>query len=238
MDEKNQDKTLSLIEHLEELRERLIKSIIAVIIAAGVSFRYVKKLLPYLIQPVGKVVFLSPQEALLTHVKLALIGGVILASPVILFQVWQFVSCALKPEEKRWVLIFGPLSLFFFLAGAFFGYRVILPLGLKFLLSFSSPELVPMLSVGRYLPFIFFLVLVFGVVFELPVFLYFLTLTGIVTPSLLRRRRKHAIVLIFILAAIFTPPDVVTQSLLAIPLIFLYEIGIIFSRLAYRRRGG
>lgn len=229
-----EDRRLTLVEHLEELKIRVIKSIIFIIICSFFVYNYVNSILPVLTRPVGKLVFIAPQEAFITHIKIAFFGGLFLSSPFLLYQVWRFVSEGLKPNERKYALIFGPLSFLFFILGAAFGYLVIIPVGIKFLLSFGTDFITPMLTISRYISFIGTLTFTFGVVFELPLISLFLTKIGIVTPQFLSSRRKQAIVFIFILAAIFTPPDVITQCLMALPLLILYEIGIIFSKSVYR----
>lgn len=229
-----EEKKLTLVEHLEELKGGVIKSVVFIIICSFFVYYFVNSILPVLIKPVGKLVFITPQEAFITHVKIAFFGGLFLSSPFLLYQIWRFVSGGLKPQERKYVLIFGPLSFLFFVLGVTFGYFIIVPVGIKFLLGFTTDLLTPMLTVSKYISFIGTLTFVFGLVFQLPLVSLFLTKIGIVTPRFLSDKRKQAIVLIFILAAFFTPPDVVTQSLMAVPLLILYEIGIIFSKCAYR----
>jgi len=232
-----QGEKLTLTEHLEELRARVIKSVIFLVICLVVVFNYVDKLIPFLIRPIGKLVFIAPQEAFVANIKIAFFGSLFLASPFILYQVWKFISTGLESSEKKYSLIFGPLSFLFFIVGISFGYFVIVPIGLKFLLGFASDFLSPMITISGYISFVGTLALTFGVVFQLPLLSAFLTKISIVTPKFLSSNRKHAIVIIFVVAAFLTPPDVVTQVLMALPLIFLYELGIIFSRIAYRKHG-
>jgi len=230
------EQKLTLVEHLEELRSRVIKSAVFIIITSGIIYNFSKKILPSLVKPVGKLVFIAPTEAFVTNIKIAFFGGLLLSSPFIIYQIWRFVSAGLNSNEKRYTLIFAPLSFILFLMGACFGYFVIVPIGMKFLLGFASDFVTPMISVGKYVSFVGTLSFAFGAVFEIPLVLLFLTKIGLVTPEFLSRKRRHAIVIIFIIAAILTPPDVITQCLMAGPLIILYEAGIIFSKLGYRRR--
>ncbi|MEE8360391.1 MAG: twin-arginine translocase subunit TatC [Candidatus Omnitrophota bacterium] len=228
------DETRTFTEHLDELRSRLIKSVILVIIMAGVVYNFIKVIMPSLIKPVGKLVFIAPQEAFITNVKIALFGGLFLASPFVLYQIWRFISAGLEKNEIKYTLIFGPLSFLFFLIGITFAYLIVVPLGVKFLLGFATEYVTPMISVSKYISFVGALTLAFGVIFQLPLVSLFLTKLGVTTPSFLSKKRKHAIVLIFILAAIITPPDIVTQCLMAVPLLVLYEIGIMFSKMVYK----
>jgi len=218
------------------VRFRIIRSVLAIAVASFVSWGFAPRLLQFLIKPVGHVVFLSPGEAFLALVTLTLWGGVILASPFILYEIWTFVAEALRESEKRYVLLFGPLSLLFFMAGCLFGYFVVVPFSLKFLLRFSSSSVVHMIPVGKYLSFVAMGVVSFGCVFELPVVLFFLIKIGVASPVFLIHNRRLAIVLIFAISAILTPPDVFSQLLLAVPLVLLYEGGILFSRWAFRSK--
>lgn len=230
-----QEKRLTIVEHLSELRSRLIKGLIAVLLCSCITYNFVDRLLPFIIKPVGKVVFIAPQEAFVTNIKLSFLGGLFLASPYIIFQIWRFISAGLRDSEKKYVLLFAPFSFLLFLVGSGFGYFVVIPIGIKFLLGFATEVVTPMITLSRYISFIGLLTFMFGIVFLLPLIVLFLTKLGVLTPDILRSKRRHAIVLIFILSALITPPDVVTQLFLGLPLVVLYEIGIIFSRLAYRR---
>lgn len=230
------DKRLSLVEHLEELRSRVIKSILAIIVGSILVYNFLPEIIPFLVKPAGKLVFIAPQEAFLTNIRVSFLGGLFLASPLVIFQIWRFVSAGLKPEERRTVLIFGPFSFFLFLVGFWFGYSVVTPLGIKFLLGFGSDLVRPMISVAKYVSFVAGLSFIFAFMFQLPLICLFLTRIGIITPFFLARRRKEAIVLIFIVAAILTPPDIFTQILLGLPLTLLFELGVIFSRVAYRKK--
>ena len=229
------DKRLTIVEHLEELRVRIIKSIICIFIISCLLYSSASIILHHLVKPVGKLVFIAPAEAFITNIKIAFFGGLFLSSPFVIYQIWKFVSVGLKKIEKKYVLLFGPVSFIFFILGGCFGYFIIMPIGLRFLLGFATDFMTPMISVSRYVSFVGTLSFAFGVVFQLPLVALFLTKIGIVTPMFLSRRRRHAIVLMFVLAATLTPPDVITQCLMAGPLLVLYEIGIIFSKLAYRR---
>ncbi len=234
-------KRLSFLDHLEELRTRIIHSIVILIIAAFVVYLFADKILKFLIAPLGRVegdpqpplVFLAPGEAFASVLILTLWSALVLASPFLLYQIWSFVAEALTQKERRSVVIFGPLSLIFFGAGCAFGYFVVVPISLRFLLSFSWEVMAPMITVSRYLSFVGSVVVSFGIVFELPLILLFLTKIGVATPAFLSQKRKHAVVLIFIVSAILTPPDVFSQLLMAILLISLYELGIFLSKLAH-----
>lgn len=229
-----EDKRLTIVEHLNELRSRIIKSAIFIIICTAIVYNFIDIILPVIIRPVGRLVFIAPTEAFIVNIKIAFFGGVFLSSPFLLYQIWQFVSMALKESEKKYVLIFGILSFFLFILGLIFGYVVIIPIGMNFLLNFARDYVTPTISISKYISFVGMLTFAFSLVFQLPLVILFLTKIGLVTPMFLSSKRKHAIVGMFILSAILTPPDVITQCLMAVPLLVLYEIGIIFSKCAYR----
>lgn len=230
-----EDKELTVVEHLGELRSRIVKSIIFLIVCLTIAFSYVDKLIPFLIKPIGKLVFIIPQEAFVANVKIAFFISLFISSPFILYQIWKFISTGLRSSEKKYSLIFGPISFLFFVFGVSFGYFIIVPIGIKFLLGFATDLVTPMIGIGGYISFAGTLAFTFGAVFQIPLVILFLTKIGVVTPVFLCQRRRHAVVLIFILAALLTPPDVITQSLMAVPLILLYEAGIVFSKVAYRK---
>jgi len=222
----------SLIAHLDELRGRMLKSVFAFVALSIVLYSVSDALFYLLAKPVGALVFIEPAEAFLSYIKVAMWGGFFFASPFILYQIWAFVVSGLTQHEKRYIAFFLPVSFLLFCAGASFGFFVIIPLGVRLLLSFGSEYMHPMITVSKYISFVGTLTLVFGSVFQLPIVLLFLTKVGVVTPQVLAQKRKHAIALIFIVAAIVTPPDIVSQVSMAVPLFVLYEIGILFSKIA------
>lgn len=219
--------------HLQELRKRLIVCFIAVGIGFVLSYFFSKEIFELLSKPLLKVmpegqkmVFIALPEAFLTYLKIALVSGIILASPMIFYQIWMFITPGLHQTEQRYVLPFVVFSTLFFVGGTLFGYLVVFPLGFKFFMGFASDYIKPLPSIREYLSFSLKLLIAFGVVFQLPLFSFFLSRLGIVDAKMLRSKQKYAILLIFIVAAVFTPPDVATQLMMAGPLILLYEIGI------------
>ena len=223
-----QDRKMSLIGHLEELRRRLIICIVSILVCSIFSYVYAEKILAILKRPFPhSLVFISPQEPFIITLKVAIFAGIILALPMIIYQAWQFVSLALKQKEKRYLLFYGPFSLLLFLSGASFAYFVAIPVGLRFLLGFGGSSLEPMITISKYLSFITVMILTFGIVFELPLVSLFLVRIGIISPQFLAKNRKVAIIAIFVLAAILTPSiDAFTQILMAVPLVILYEVSI------------
>ncbi len=234
---------MPLTEHLRELRTRLIRSIIAFLLAAGVSFYFARQVFEILKYPVIKsypeveLITLSPTEPLFILIKISLTVGLILASPVILFELWRFVEPALYPNEKKLFLPLLLSSIFLFALGGFFGYFVVLPMALKFLLGlgFSQLAATPYLSVNLYISFVLKMLIAFGIAFEMPIFLYMLQRAGVVTEEQLKKFRRYFIVVAFLVGALIAP-DVATQVLMAIPLLVLYEISILLGKMARRGR--
>jgi sec-independent protein translocase protein TatC len=229
------ERKLTFLGHLEELRGRVIKSLASIVIFFALFYAFIDLVLPALVKPVEKLVFIAPQEAFIARIKIAFFGGLFLSLPFVLYHIWRFISDGLNPKERKYVLIFGPLSFVFFVLGAGFGYFIIVPIGIKFLLGFATDSIVPMISLERYVSFVGTLIFAFGIVFQLPLIISFLTKIGVVTPRFLSKRRRYAVVFIFITAAVLTPPDVVTQLFMAVPLLALYEVGIVFSRFVYTK---
>lgn len=227
------DARMSFTEHLDELRRRLIICLVAIGIGFALSYSFAERLFAILMRPLiqvmpagEKLVFTALPEAFFTYFKVALISGVAFASPVILYQAWCFVAPGLYERERRALLPIALLSTIFFLGGALFGYFVVFPFGFKFFLSFASDYVRVMPSLRESLGFATWLLLVFGIVFETPVVILILARLGIVNAEKLRRNQKYAVLIIFIVAALLTPPDVVSQLLMAVPLLILYELGI------------
>ena len=234
----NEDNKIPFTEHLEELRKRLIISVIAV--GAGFIIAYCIKewLFDVLTQPLlsamkpgEKLIYTSLPEAFFTYLRIALFAGVIIAAPVILYQFWMFVAPGLYHKERRLLLPILFFSVIFFIGGTLFGYFVVFPIGFKFFLSFTTDTIRPLPAMREYLNIASTFLLAFGLIFELPLFLIFFVKLGIISIDFLTRNRKYAILVIFIIAAILTPPDVVSQTLMAVPMIVLYEIGIIGARI-------
>jgi sec-independent protein translocase protein TatC len=231
------EKKLPLTAHLQELRKRLILSFIAIGVGFFVCYALKESLFNILTIPLlkvmpagGTLIFTSVAEAFFTYMKVAFIAGLILASPFVLYQVWAFVAPGLYRHERRYVIPFVFLGSFFFALGILFGYFVAIPIGFKFLLGYATDFIKPMPSMKEYLSFSIKFLLAFGLVFEFPVVLLLLARIGVVDSKKLARQRKYAILLIFIFAAVVTPPDLISQVLMALPLMGLYELSIILSK--------
>ena len=248
------DGKMSLTAHLEDLRKRIIISVAAVLVAFVVAFNYSEEIFGILMFPLRnsldfsitelyvqfvpvdklkatKLVFLAPTEAFWMNMKVALVAALVFSLPVIFLQLWKFISPGLQPTEKKYVIPFVIVSTGLFMVGASFCFIIVLPFALSFLLNYKIGDfLMPMLSVGQYVDFCLKFILAFGAIFELPIVLIFLTKIGLVTPETLKRNRRLAIVLAFVAGAILTPtPDPFNQTLMAIPIIMLYEVGIQLS---------
>lgn len=235
------EEELPVTEHIEELRQRIFKSIIALIVGFLIAWPFKKEFLLILERPLpanlkGKLIFLSPPEAFFTALKLSFFGGTLIALPFILYQVWKFIEPGLYKHEKKYILPFVFFSLLCFFIGASFAYFVILPLGLKILLSFMGDLLTPQIRVGSYISFVIQLILAFGFVFLLPVFVWLLSKLGVINYRILENNRKYAILVIFVVAAVLTPPDVFSQTMMALPLLVLYEISIWVSKFTGREK--
>jgi len=232
------EKKLPLTAHLQELRKRLILSFIAVGAGFVICYSLKDSIFNILAAPLlkmmpagGSLIFTSVAEAFFTYMKVAFIAGLILTSPFVLYQIWAFVAPGLYQKEKRYVVPFVLSGSFFFALGIFFGYFIAIPIGFKFLLGYATDFIKPMPSMNEYLSFSIKFLLAFGLVFEFPVVLVFLARIGVVNAKMLARQRKYAILLIFIFAAVMTPPDLISQVLMALPLMGLYELSIFFSKL-------
>jgi len=239
----NEESKLPFTAHLEELRKRLIVCFVAVGIGFVISYGFKEYLFQILVHPLVKVmqpsdslIFTGLPEAFFTYLKVAFLAGLMLAAPVIIYEFWSFVAPGLYDKEKRLMLPIVFLSTFFFIGGALFGYFLVFPWGFKFFLGFATETIRPMPSMKEYLGFSAKLLLAFGLVFELPLVITFLARLGIVSVDFLKKNRKYALLLFFVGAAILTPPDVVTQIMMALPLMLLYEISIIGARIFGKKK--
>jgi sec-independent protein translocase protein TatC len=229
------DKPYTIIEHLEELRDRLAKSAIALTITTLISFVFAKQFLQLLIAPMGETppVSPSPTTNVVIFAKVALISGVALAMPILVYQLVSFIAPGLTPQEKRYLYLILPGATISFAAGAAFAYFIMLPTAIPFLKGFLSDLIDPGWFIDKYITFITSLLFWVGVSFETPLVIFFLAKLGVVTPASLSRYRRYAILVIAVLAAVITPtPDPFNMLLVMAPLIVLYEIGILLAKLA------
>lgn len=232
---------LGFWDHLEELRKRILRSIAAVAGGLVVGFILAKRVQGFLVGPFnefvpGSLALLAPSDGFIVQIKIALLLGVIFAAPFIALQMWGFIRPGLKPRERRFVRPIALVSTLLFFGGVVFAW-VVLPAALAFLGSFAQFGLQNLWSLRNYISLVVFLLLAFGVIFQLPLIMCVLMALGLVPARFFRRNRRYAIVIIFILAALATPTtDMITMLLMAFPLVFLYEISIIVGSLIQRRR--
>lgn len=233
---------MPFLDHLEELRWRIIKALISVVFFMILAFTVSDYILDWLLLPASKVEtqislqVLKVQSVFIIKLEIALIIGIILSLPVILYQIWAFLSPGLHPHEKKYVwplIIFAMIS---FCLGGAFAYYLLIPYTLDFFLALAPNNVENNIAIDFYFGFIFRLILVFGIVFELPVLSVILSRMGLITPSFLRKYRRHSIVIFFVVAAILTPPDPTTQVMLAVPLVLLYEVTIFISYVFQKKR--
>jgi sec-independent protein translocase protein TatC len=232
---------MTFLEHLEELRWRLIYSVIGLAAGAIICWIFIDYLIDFiLLKPArdsgAHLQNLRPFGQLFVYIQVAIVGGILLSLPNLFFQFWKFISPALRKRERKYILSIVIYSTFCFMAGIVFAYYVMLPLTLEFAAQFGSDEIINEFAIDEYLSIIISVMLAAGVVFELPMISFFLTKLGILTPAFMRKYRRHSIVGIMILAAFLTPgSDPVSQLVLAIPLVLLYEISIFISKLSSKK---
>jgi sec-independent protein translocase protein TatC len=230
---------MPFLEHIEELRRRLIKSFLAVIIAAAVAFVFAERLYKFVTLPLGdvKLHFTEITGSFMAYFKIAIYAGLIVASPYILYQLWRFVSPGLHLKEKRAVFPLVISSTILFLTGAAFCFFVVLPFAIQFLVSYAEGEMIPIITVSSYISFAGMMLLGFGLSFELPVVGYVLGRIGVVNARSLSKGRAYAVIAILVVAAILTPtPDIFNQLLMAVPLYLLYEVTIIVVKLTGKKK--
>jgi len=241
MEEKEiSEKRLPISEHLEELRSRIINSIIVVVVLFFISWFYKLRILDIIKKPHSitmeslglsqSLQVLSYQEGFYAYIKLCLMTAVFLAYPVILYQIWKFVEAGLYKKERRYVRIFAPISFIAFILGVLFGYFFLIPFGLQFLIKVLGGGIQPIITMSQYISLVTMLTLALGVVFQLPLVMLFVSRIGMLKAEDFIKWRMYAILIIFILAAVITPPDPFTQVMTALPMIILYEIGILVIR--------
>ncbi len=232
-----EDNTMPFLLHLEELRWRLLKSVLAIVVMSGVAFYFSDELLTLLIKPLKgvKLYVTEVTGSFYAYLKISLIAGILGALPVVFYQLWAFMSPGLYRREKKAILPLVATSTMLFLVGATFCYLVVLPISLAFLIGFAGDILSPIITVGSYITFAGMLLMAFGFGFQLPVLCYFLGKMGLVSSGFLARGRRYAVIVMLVVAAIITPPDVFTQFLLAGPLYVLYEISIIVVRMIEKK---
>ncbi|MDE3839283.1 twin-arginine translocase subunit TatC [Bacillus methanolicus] len=232
-----EDKELNVVEHLEELRKRLIITVASFLIFFVVSFIYVKDIYKWLVRDLDvKLIVLGPSDVIWVYFMLATVIAVAATIPVFALEAWLFVRPALRPNERKVTLTYIPALFFLFIAGLCFGYFVIFPTVLNFLVELSGDLMETNFTAEKYFRFLMHMTLPFGVLFELPVVVMFLTSLGIINPYVLQKVRKYAYFVLVVISVIISPPDFMSDILVSIPLLFLYEISINLSKIVYKRK--
>jgi sec-independent protein translocase protein TatC len=230
---------MSILEHLDELRSRIIKAFLALIVGTLLSLIFTKRFLAFLIAPMGgrQPIALKPTETIIVYFKVALVLGAALAMPVIIYQLIRFIVPGLTAMEKRYLYIVIPFATFLFVTGVAFATLITLPFSIKYLQSFLNDIIQPTYSIEYYISFVTAMLFWTGVIFETPLIVAFLARLGILSPKMLTSNRKYALVVVAVIAAVITPtPDPFNMMLVMAPLVILYEVGILLARVTYRQR--
>ncbi len=232
----DEEGSMSILRHLEELRTRIIRSLIAIAVGSGVSYFYIEEIMEYLTLPTGRLYYLQPAEAFFTYIKIAIFAGFLLALPVVFYQVWKFILPALTVRERTVIGLLVPSSVLLFFTGLAFSFFLVLPAALQFFMGFSTETLQPMFTLHQYFDFVLAFILPFGAVFELPLVVIVFAKLGFISSKFLQSKQRIVIFLAFVVGAVISPtPDIFTQSMIAIPLILLYEISYLVVRFVLRR---
>jgi sec-independent protein translocase protein TatC len=234
------DKELSLMQHLAELRGRLMVASFAVLVSTAAAFFFAKDIILALEAPAqldGPLQIISPTEGFTTYMRVSLFTGIALSMPVILYEIYRYVDPALRPNERKFILLLGPFILALFVGGMAFCYFLLLPNAIRFLFTFGAEIFDPKPRASEYISFVTTFILGVGLVFEMPVIIFAVTKIGLVSRNWLAKQRRYVVLVVFVLGAVITPtPDPFNQTLVAIPMYLLFEVGLFISRFGTRRR--
>ncbi|NLY45717.1 MAG: twin-arginine translocase subunit TatC [Tissierella sp.] len=233
-----ENKKLTIVEHLSELRKRIISSAICLILFSILSYNFSERLVNDMISKAPEVnfVFIEPAELFMSYIKISIIGGIGFSLPVILYNIWLFIKPGLIHSERKLIIRSLFLGGILFILGALFAYIYVLPMTISFFAGFQIDQIKAMISFRNYLSFATTFVLSFGLVFEMPILMVIVVNLGLVSANTLQKNKKIAVLLIFIIAAILTPPDVISQTFLAVPMVLLFEAGIFFAKLTEKNK--
>jgi len=222
------NKNLTMLGHLAELRKRMLYIVVANLITTFICYEYSNILIEIFLNmnKSMKLVYLTPPELFLAYLKISLIGGVILASPITILQIWTFISPGLYKNERLYIVGSFIGGLLFFITGSYFAYKMVLPTMLEFFQKFQRDEIAQMISIGSYLDFVLSIIFIFGIVFEMPVLAALLAKLKLIKATTLKKNQSIMILIIFIVAAVMTPPDIISQIMLALPMILLLQLSI------------
>ncbi len=235
LDEPEGGVDMSMLEHLTELRKRIIYSIVAIAIGTAVAYNFLDEIMLWLIEPAGKLYYMQPAEAFFVYVKVTLFSGFILALPVIFYEAWAFLLPALTLRERLILSALVPFSVVLFVGGILFSFKLVLPLAMTFFLGMGGADFQPFLSAGSYFDFVLTFVLPFGLLFELPLIMMVLAWMGLITSEMLAAKFRIVILICFVIGALLTPPDVISQTMMALPMILLYGVGYVGVKYILRK---
>jgi sec-independent protein translocase protein TatC len=242
MSDLNAESSETLTSHLSELRTRLIRAVLGIMVGTMACYSFSDKIFdairrpiaPYL--PEGGLIFTGPADLFIAHLKLSVVAGVIVSCPFWLYQIWLFIAPGLYKHERKYASVFILTGSLLFLTGIAFCYFGVLPIAFEFLLNYGGGQDKPFIAIDQYLSFFTQMCLVFGAAFELPLIIVILGMLGIVSQKFLREKRRFAIVILAFFAAILTPPDVLSMGMMLVPLVFLYEVSVIIVGIFEKKR--
>ena len=236
------DQQMSLTDHLTELRKRIVNSLIALLVFTAVAYQYSKELFDFIRKPIqkylpeGGLVYTAPMDKFMAHFKLSLVAGLIASCPFWLYQLWKFVAPGLYKNEQKYMTSFITLGSFFFISGAAFSYYIALPMTFDFLFSFGGDQDKAMITIDHYLDFVSQFAIMFGLSFELPLILTILAMAGLVSQKFLIDKGRYAVMILAIVAALITPPDIMSMAIMLVPLIALYYLGILMVGFVQKKK--
>ncbi len=236
------DRNMTLTDHLTELRKRIVNSLYALFVFTGIAYNYSTELFDFIRKPIAKylptggLVYTAPMDKFMAHIKLSIVAGIIVSCPFWLFQLWKFIAPGLYRDERKYMTSFISLGTILFVTGAAFSFYAALPMTFNFLFTFGGDQDKPMITIDHYLDFVSQFALMFGVSFELPLVLTLLAMAGLVSQQFLIDKGRYAVMILAIVSAIITPPDVMSMTIMLVPLIALYYIGVLMVGFVQKKK--